>query len=195
MKTFTEKVYDVVRRIPKGYVATYGQVAKIAGYPNAARAVGTAMHKNPDPIGMPCYKVVNSQGKLAKGYNYLKGIETQKQFLENDRKVLRFNATFEGLKYIIHYYLSDDTVEIREVNYNNSGRYPFPLLLKRNRLPRRFCIPQPGEIGAFDFYTDADIEPLMTLWAFNRPFKILGCDEFTAEYYLKNYRRNLIRKL
>ena len=117
-------------------------------------------------------------------------VKSAKQFLENDRKVLRFNAKFEGLKYIIHYYLSDDTVEIREVNTNNSGRDPFPLLLKRNRLPRKFCIPQPGEIGAFDFYTDADIEPFMTLWAFNRPFKILGCDEYTADYYLKNYRRN-----
>ena len=117
-------------------------------------------------------------------------VKSAKQFLENDRKVLRFNAKFEGLKYIIHYYLADDTVEIREVNYTNSGRDPFPLLLKRNRLPRKFCIPQPGEVGAFDFYTDADIEPFMTLWAFNRPFKILGCDEFTAEYYLKNYRRN-----
>ena len=117
-------------------------------------------------------------------------VKPAKQFLENDRKVLRFNATFEGLKYIIHYYLSDDTVEIREVNYTNSGRDPFPLLLKRNRLPRKFCVPQPGEVGQFDFYTDADIEPFMTLWAFNRPFKILGCDEFTAEYYLKNYRRN-----
>ena len=117
-------------------------------------------------------------------------VKSAKRFLENDRKVLRFNAKFEGLKYIIHYYLADDTVEIREVNYNNSGRDPFPLLLKRNRLPRKFCVPQPGEIGAFDFYTDADIEPFMTLWAFNRPFKILGCDEYTAEYYLKNYRRN-----
>ena len=117
-------------------------------------------------------------------------VKSAKQFLENDRKVIRFNAKFEGLKYIIHYYLADDTVEIREVNVNNSGRDPFPLLLKRNRLPRKFCIPQPGEIGAFDFYTDADIEPFMTLWAFNRPFKILGCDEYTAEYYLKNYRRN-----
>lgn len=117
-------------------------------------------------------------------------VKSAKQFLENDRKVLRFNAKFEGLKYIIHYYLADDTVEIREVNYNNSGRDPFPLLLKRNRLPRKFCIPQPGEVGSFDFYTEADIEPFMTLWAFNRPFKILGCDEYTAEYYLKNYRRN-----
>lgn len=117
-------------------------------------------------------------------------IKSAKQFLENDRKVLRYYAKFEGLKYIIHYYLSDDTVEIREVNYNNSGRDPFPLLLKRNKLPRKFCVPQPGEEGQFDFYKDSDIEPFMTLWAFNRPFKILGCDEFTADYYLKTYGRN-----
>ena len=117
-------------------------------------------------------------------------VKSSKQFLENDRKVLRYYAKFEGLKYIIHYYLSDDTVEIREVNYNNSGRDPFPLLLSRNKLPRKFFIPQPGEEGPNDFYKDSDIEPFMTLWAFNRPFKILGCDEFTAEYYLKNYRRN-----
>ena len=117
-------------------------------------------------------------------------VKSSKQFLENDRKVLRYYAKFEGLKYIIHYYLSDDTVEIREVNYNNSGRDPFPLLLSRNKLPKKFFIPQLGEEGPTDFYKDSDIEPFMTLWAFNRPFTILGCDEFTAEYYLKNYRRN-----
>ena len=117
-------------------------------------------------------------------------VKSAKQFLENDRKVLRYYAKFEGLKYIIHYYLSDDTVEIREVNYNNSGRDPFPLLLTRNKLPKKFFIPQPGEEGPTDFYKDSDIEPFMTLWAFNRPFQILGCDEFTADYYLKNYKRN-----
>ena len=117
-------------------------------------------------------------------------VKSAKQFLENDRKVLRYYAKFEGLKYIIHYYLSDDTVEIREVNYNNSGRDPFPLLLTRNKLPKKFFIPQPGEDGPTDFYKDSDIEPFMTLWAFNRPFQILGCDEFTADYYLKNYKRN-----
>ena len=113
-----------------------------------------------------------------------------KQFLENDRKVLRYFATFEGLKYIIHYYLSDDTVEIMEVNYNNSGRDAFPLFLRRSKLPRKFAIAQPGEDCFSDFYKDSDIEPFMTLWAFNRPFKILGCDEFTSDYYLTNYRRN-----
>ena len=113
-----------------------------------------------------------------------------KQFLENDRKVLRYYATNEGLKFIIHYYLSDDTVEILEVNYNNSGRDPFPLFLRRSKLPRKFSLGQPGDIHASDFYKDSDIEPFMTLWAFNRPFKILGCDEYTSEYYLQNYRRN-----
>jgi len=113
-----------------------------------------------------------------------------KQFLENDRKVLRYYATNEGLKYIIHYYLSDDTVEILEVNYNNSGRDPFPLFLRRSKLPRKFSLGQPGDIQASDFYKDSDIEPFMTLWAFNRPFKILGCDEYTSDYYLQNYRRN-----
>ena len=115
-------------------------------------------------------------------------VKSAKQFLENDRKVLRYYAKFEGLKYIIHYYLSDDTVEIREVNYNNSGRDPFPLLLTRNKLPKKFFIPQPGEDGPTDFYKESDIEPFMTLWAFNRPFQILGCDEFTSDYYLKNYK-------
>ena len=103
-------------------------------------------------------------------------VKSAKQFLENDRKVLRYYAKFEGLKYIIHYFLSDDTVEIREVT--------------RNKLPKKFFIPQPGEDGPTDFYKDSDIEPFMTLWAFNRPFQILGCDEFTADYYLKNYKRN-----
>ena len=84
MKDFRQSVYNVVKKIPRGYVATYGQIAKLAGYPNAARAVGSAMHNNPDPIGMPCYKIVNSKGKLAKGYNYLNGIDTQKMFLEKD---------------------------------------------------------------------------------------------------------------
>ena len=57
-------------------------------------------------------------------------------------------------------------------------------------MPKKFFIPQPGEDGPTDFYKDSDIEPFMTLWAFNRPFQILVCDEFTADYYLKNYKRN-----
>ena len=95
----------------------------------------------------PFIKKMTTKPKLVKDHimkeylEYSMGggkVKSAKQFLENDRKVLRYYAKFEGLKYIIHYYLSDDTVEIREVNYNNSGRDPFPLLLSRNKLPKKF---------------------------------------------------------
>ena len=63
--TPTRRIYEAVKRIPKGHVATYGQVAAIAGNPKMSRAVGNALHKNPDPDGIPCFRVVNSKGELA----------------------------------------------------------------------------------------------------------------------------------
>ena len=57
----TKRIYEAVKKIPKGCVATYGQVAAMAGEPKMARAVGNALHKNPDPDHIPCYRVVNSQ--------------------------------------------------------------------------------------------------------------------------------------
>ena len=69
MTTF-EKVYEAVKQIPVGSVATYGQVAELAGDRNMARAVGNALHRNPDPEGIPCYRVVNSQGRLAPGFAF-----------------------------------------------------------------------------------------------------------------------------
>lgn len=61
----TRRVYEAVKRIPKGKVATYKTVAAMAGEPKMARAVGNALHKNPDPDEIPCYRVVNSKGELA----------------------------------------------------------------------------------------------------------------------------------
>ncbi|MBO5092831.1 MAG: methylated-DNA--[protein]-cysteine S-methyltransferase [Lachnospiraceae bacterium] len=61
----SRRIYGAVRKIPKGKVATYGQVAALAGNPKMARAVGNALHKNPDPDSIPCYRVVNSKGELA----------------------------------------------------------------------------------------------------------------------------------
>lgn len=58
-------------------------------------------------------------------------VASQKQFLDNDRKVLRFFVRSEDLPFILHYYLADDTIEIREVHYANDGRDSFALLLKR----------------------------------------------------------------
>jgi O-6-methylguanine DNA methyltransferase len=61
----SRRIYEAVRKIPRGKVATYGQVAQLAGDKKMARAVGNALHKNPDPATIPCYRVVNSRGELA----------------------------------------------------------------------------------------------------------------------------------
>ena len=71
MKTFTEKVLDVVHNIPKGEIMTYKEVAKKAGSPNASRAVGSIMAKNND-LKIPCHRVIRSDGKLGP-YNGLRG--------------------------------------------------------------------------------------------------------------------------
>lgn len=80
-KSFYEKVYKVVRAIPIGKVATYSQIAAICGSPKASRAVGTALHKNPYPSIVPCHRVVNINGQLAKGFAFGGKIE-QKNLLE-----------------------------------------------------------------------------------------------------------------
>lgn len=60
-----KRIYEVVKKIPYGQVATYGQVALACGNKQMARAVGNALNKNPDPQNIPCYRVVNGKGKLA----------------------------------------------------------------------------------------------------------------------------------
>ena len=69
MKTFTERVYDVVRKIPKGKTLTYGQVAAAIGQPGAARAVGNALNKNCDTKNIPCHRVIRSDGSTG-GYAF-----------------------------------------------------------------------------------------------------------------------------
>lgn len=57
----TKRIYEAVKKIPRGKVATYGQVAEMAGEKKMARAVGNALHKNPEPDVIPCYRVVNAK--------------------------------------------------------------------------------------------------------------------------------------
>ena len=78
-----DKIYEVVKQIPSGCVATYGQIAALAGNPRAARVVGNALHVNPDPEHTPCYRVVNSQGRLTGAFAF-GGIYVQKNLLEED---------------------------------------------------------------------------------------------------------------
>ena len=61
----TRRIYEAVKKIPRGKVATYGQVAEMAGEKKMARAVGNALHKNPEPDVIPCYRVVNARGELS----------------------------------------------------------------------------------------------------------------------------------
>ena len=60
-----KRIYEAVKKIPYGHVATYAQIAELAGDRKMARAVGNALHKNPDPDGIPCFRVVNSKGELS----------------------------------------------------------------------------------------------------------------------------------
>ena len=81
--TSFEKIYEVVKRIPRGKVATYGQIAMMAGNPRWARVVGYALHVNPDPDTIPCYRVVNRMGGLSEAFAF-GGINQQELLLRAD---------------------------------------------------------------------------------------------------------------
>ena len=79
----TKRIYEAVKKIPKGHVATYGQVAAMAGNPKMSRAVGNALHKNPDPENIPCFRVVNFKGELAGAFAF-GGADVQAELLRED---------------------------------------------------------------------------------------------------------------
>lgn len=65
-----ERIYEVVRRIPEGYVASYGQVAALAGNRRWPRVVGYALHVNPDPGTIPCHRVVTKDGNVSEAFAF-----------------------------------------------------------------------------------------------------------------------------
>ena len=69
-KNSFERIYEIVRQIPKGSVATYGQIAALAGNRRWSRVVGYALHVNPDPEGIPCYRVVNRMGEVSSAFAF-----------------------------------------------------------------------------------------------------------------------------
>lgn len=98
-KSFYDRIYEAVLQIPYGKVATYGQIATMAGNGRAARAVGNALHINPAPDVIPCYRVVNSKGRLAPHFAF-GGSDVQKELLEA-----------EGIEVI------DDMVDLKKYQY------------------------------------------------------------------------------
>ena len=99
MNTF-EKIYEVVKTIPEGKVATYGQVAVLAGDPRWARVVGYAMHVNPEPGIIPCHRVVNREGKVAPSFAF-GGEGVQRQLLETEGVVFESDGRIDLSKYSI----------------------------------------------------------------------------------------------
>jgi len=85
---FKEKIYSLTNQIPKGKVATYGQLARLGGKPKAARAVGGFMRTNPNAPHTPCHRVVAKDGSLT-GYSAGNGISTKKTLLLKEGVIFR----------------------------------------------------------------------------------------------------------
>lgn len=99
MNTF-EKIYEEVKKIPAGKVATYGQIALMAGNPHWSQIVGYALHANPEPGIIPCHRVVNKEVKLAKSFAF-GGDNIQREILKNEGVI----------------FLDDNTVDLEKCLY------------------------------------------------------------------------------
>ncbi len=81
--SFFDDVYELVKKVPRGKVTTYGDIAKTLGRPHSSRVVGYALHGNPDPDGIPCYRVVNRFGAVSKAFAF-GGANMQTEMLRAD---------------------------------------------------------------------------------------------------------------
>ena len=99
MNTF-EKIYEVVKTIPKGRVATYGWVAATAGNPHWSQIVGYALHVNPEPKIIPCHRVVNRFGQTSPAFAF-GGQDVQRKLLESEGIVFSADGTVDLKKYAV----------------------------------------------------------------------------------------------
>ncbi|MBE6774532.1 MAG: MGMT family protein [Clostridia bacterium] len=99
MNTF-ERIYETVKKIPAGKVATYGQVAIAAGNPRWSRVVGYALHSNPSPGEIPCHRVVRRDGRVAPGFAF-GGEHVQKMLLEGEGVTFKDEFTVDMDKHCV----------------------------------------------------------------------------------------------
>ncbi|KAI8924924.1 hypothetical protein BC831DRAFT_463157, partial [Entophlyctis helioformis] len=115
-----------------------------------------------------------------------------KRFLENDRKVLRYYCVWDDRdsmfgelrEFVIHYHLVDDSIEVREVQKPNNGRDPFPILLRRQQLPKSFK--ELSDLQESQKYTWKDFQIGSVINVLGRPFLIRDCDDYTKRFYSDN---------
>lgn len=93
-----ERVYEFLQTIPRGKVATYGQIAESLGNKNLARAVGNILHSNPDPGRFPCHRVVNSKGQVAANFAFGGGA-AQRELLEQEGIVFKTDGSIDLEEY------------------------------------------------------------------------------------------------
>ena len=91
----TKRIYEAVKQIPKGRVATYGRIAELAGDRKMARAVGNALHKNPEPDGIPCFRVVNAKGECSGSFAFGGPDEQAKRLREDGIEVVNNRVDLE----------------------------------------------------------------------------------------------------
>lgn len=136
---------------------------------------------------------------LAEHKNYievmLKGGRPNKNlelFLKNDRRVLSFNILWEDTTYdggdkfyVLNFFLSDGSVEVKEINEPNNGKIPFPILLKRKKLAKQPLLTHyPGmSLRSEEYYQPADLVVGSNVFIFGRDCLIYDCDAFTREWY------------
>ena len=93
-----ERIYALVKQIPRGRVATYGQIAEQLGNKGLSRIVGNALHYNPDPSQIPCHRVVNARGEVSPMFAFGGG-EAQRRMLEQEGIVFQDNGKIDLTKY------------------------------------------------------------------------------------------------
>ncbi|XP_052097106.1 EF-hand domain-containing protein 1-like [Mytilus californianus] len=137
-------------------------------------------------------------------YTTASAFDAKKQFLELDRKVLRLyvvwddtNQMFGEMRpFVIHYYLVDDTLEVREVHNANDGRDPFPVLIGRHKVPKNrynvessfpAVVMELSDHEIKQYYTPKDFKIGETVTVYGRRFLVYDCDNFTKAFYYQNF--------